>query len=467
MEIVDLVWAFPADVLHPLPQHPWAGQTLHQACGRNDDLGPVGRTGRTPVIPRSVQRALFLYCETRLDEAEALFQARDAGEIAAYSYELTALRDAILFLLQITSGMRNVETTGVVNQCWRTEKRRGADLHWVRTKEIKTKRGWVDFLVPPEALRALEILQRYAGPLQARLADEGRWLEAQLRHGIGDELGRLGNGMTIAEANQRLNHVREIGRHLFLALTKKCGSDHLGKGSRVDVMSVGACNAQLKTLARAAGVEWGVANHQCRRTFAYNVANSRLGCMGLVFLKWQLKHTSLSWTQLYAANPYQDHALYGEMEKERTRARVELLEGWLRPDHLLGGGAGKKLMQTRATPVKDLQSLLRHTAETVDIRSTGHAWCLSGAQGCHGQGVYEPTMCGGCSQAIIDHEQAGAWQMIHLENLRLAAITDCGPTVAMKAERAVLRSRQVLQDLGVPLPTKEQADAYEREGRHP
>jgi hypothetical protein len=74
-------------------------------------------------------------------------------------------------------------------------------------------------------------------------------------------------------------------------------------------------------------------------------------------------------------------------------------------------------------------------------------------------------MCGGCSQAVIDSDQASTWQMIHLENLRLAAITDCGPAVAQKAQRAVERSTQVLTDLGVPLPTREQAEAYEREGR--
>ena len=69
-------------------------------------------------------------------------------------------------------------------------------------------------------------------------------------------------------------------------------------------------------------------------------------------------------------------------------------------------------------------------------------------------------MCGGCSQAIIDKEQAPAWQMIHLDNLRLAAITDCGPVVTDKARRAVERSTQVLQELGVPVPTREQGQAY-------
>ncbi|MDZ7653420.1 MAG: hypothetical protein U5L03_13160 [Burkholderiaceae bacterium] len=427
---------------------------MNRASGYNDDEGgPSGRTGKTLVIPRSVQRALFAHCEALVGEAEDLLCRRDAGGITAHSYQLTAVRDAILYLVQITSGMRNCESTGITDGCWRTEVKGGVSFHWVRTREIKTGRGDVDFLVPPQAIDALRVLRRYAEPLQTRLAEEGRWLEDQLRRGSSvDEL--LANGMTVAVAVQRLKRVREIGRCLFL--TVRAGtSDHLGTGSCVDVLSVGASAFQLRRLARAAGTNWRLANHQCRRTFAYNVANSRLGRIGLVFLKWQLKHASLSWTQLYAANPYQDHALYREFEEEMVEARLGLLEGWARPDAPLSGGAGKKLMQTRAMPARDLEQLLRLTAESVELRSTGHAWCISGARVCHGQGVYDPTMCGGCSQAVIDSDQASTWQMIHLENLRLAAITDCGPAVAQKAQRAVERSTEVLTDLGVPLPTRE------------
>lgn len=463
VQIVDLVWHFPMDVLHPLSRHPWAGDSLHRACSCNgSDDGPVGRTGKTAVIPRQVQRVLFAYCEARLLEAEALFDARDAEKISPFSYELTALRDAVLYLTQVTSGMRNSESMGITSNCWRSEVQNGVRFHWVNTHEIKTGKGAVDYLVPPEAIRALAVLQHYAKPLQARLADEARWLEFHLRQSMVED-GLLKNGMTIAEAVDRLNHVREIGRHLFLSVDKR-RSDHLGTGSRVEVMSVEACNSQLKALARAAGSDWSLTNHQCRRTFAYNVVNSRLGRMGLVFLKWQLKHSSISWTQLYASNPYQDIALYRELEEEQTKARVELLEGWMQFEVPLSGGAGRKLMETRATPVRNLKDILRHTANAVEIRNTGHAWCLSGTRVCHGQGVYEPANCGGCSQAVIDPDQATTWKMIHLENLRLAAIIDCGPAVVQKAQRAIRRSEAVLGDLHVPLPSKAELEAYEQKG---
>lgn len=463
LEVIALIWHFSSEVVYPLSEHPWGGRTLSNATGCNtEEDSPVGRTGKTPVIPLSVQRALFLYCEACFDEAEAVFQARDAERISPRSYALTELRDAVLYVTQVTSGMRNSESVGITNDSWRSEVRNGVTFHWVRTHEIKTGKGAVDYLVPPEALRALAILQRYAEPLQTRLADEADWLEFNLGQGVNND-SILGNGMTVVEAVDRLNHIRRIGQHLFLGLDMH-RSDHLGTGSRIEVMSVGACNYQLKTLAKAAGVVWDVTNHQCRRTFAYNVANSRLGRMGLVFLKWQLKHASMSWTQLYASNPYQDFALYREMEEEQTKARIELMEGWMHADAPLSGGAGRKVMQTRAAPVRNLKDLLLHTAQAVEIRNTGHAWCLSGTKVCHGQGVYEPANCAGCSQAVIDRGQSSTWQLIHLENLRLAAIADCGPAVSQKAERAIRRSEEVLNDLRIPLPSSEQADAYYKTG---
>ncbi len=290
------------------------------------------------------------------------------------------------------------------------------------------------------------------------MAEEPSWLEGLLLQ-VPDAAGRLSNGMTVANAVQRLNHVRAIGRHLILGMSD-FESDHLATGSRVDVLSGSHCGRQLKALANAAGTDWVLANHQCRRTFAYNVANSRLGRMGLVFLKWQLKHSSMSWTQLYAASPYQDHALYRDFDEEMFAARLALLEGRAQPYSHLSGGAGKKIMHTRARAARDLQQLLKQAAESVELRSTGHAWCSSGTRACHGQGIYDPSMCGGCSLAIIDEGMAPTWQMIHLDNLRLAAIADCGPAVAYKARRAVNRSTQVLQELGVRLPNDDEAQAY-------
>jgi integrase len=468
LAILDLVWSFSKEMIHPLPEHPFAGKALFDAArrGQQDPSAPAGKAAKTPVIPPRVQARLWECCERVLERAKVLLDDRDHGLMEAASDRLIAIRDAVLYQLQITSGMRNSESAGLRNGCWREEEKTLRDgkrviFHWVRTREIKTTGGKeMDYLVPRELLASLELLQRYAQPLQRRLADEGVWLEKALSERTAVD-GRLSNGMTVSQAIQRLNHVRRIGDHLFLTVSN-WASDHPETGSRVEVLSAQSSVNALDRLARAAGVEWKMGNHQCRRTFAWNVANSRLGRMGLIFLKWQFKHASVSWTQLYAANPRQDQALYDEFGDAMWESKVDLIASWQAADVRLSGGAGKKLMQTRATPVKNPQQLLEATADSVNVRSTGHAWCMTGTQACHGQGVYDPTLCGGCSRAVIDESHGSRWQMIHLDNLRLAAITDCGPAVEDKARRAVEMSTQVLSDLGVPLPSAEQARAYER-----
>lgn len=466
LSILDAVRSFEAEMIYPLPEHPYAKRAIwgwNLRGGQAND--PCGRTGRTPVIPPSIQKSLWMHCEAMLADAEAALGARDAGELAPTSDRLMAIRNAVLYQLQITSGMRNSEAAGVTNDCWRDERRTLHDgrvvfLHWVRTKEVKTSGGMeMDYLVPGELIASLKILQRVAKPLQQRLADEALWLQDVLASAANDA-GHLSNGMTISETVQRLNHVREIGQHMLLGISTMA-SDHLGSGSRVEVIGSYTCVMALSRLTKSARLNWDIGNHQCRRTFAWNVANSRLGRMGLVFIKWQFKHASISWTQLYAANPRQDQALYQEFGDAMWESKVELLASWHEADVRLSGGAGKKLMQTRATPVRNFNQLLRATADSVNLRSTGHAWCMSGTQGCQGQGLYDPTMCGGCSQAVIDDSQASRWQMIHLDNLRLAAIADCGPAVEAKAKRAVELSTRVLVDLGVALPTSEQAKSYE------
>ena len=460
VRIVDLVWQLHDEVFHRMTEHPFGGVNAWEASGVPDDRagGPAGVTGKTPVIPLKAQRELFEYCEARLDEANALLDQRDAGKLLPASPELTKVRDAVLYLLGVTGAMRNSEATEVTSGCWRDEVRNGVTFCWVTTREHKTTGGKrLDYLVPGHAIRALEILQRYAEPLQARLAEEAVWLEDMLRDVDGS--GVLANGMTVAEGVGRLNYVREITTHLFLGMDSMT-SDHQGTGSRVGVVSNYACNLALRSLAKAAGVDWYLTTHQLRRTWAWNIANSRLGYMGLVFIKWQLKHASIAWSQLYGANPHQDVSVYDDIQEAMVDVKVLKLGQWHAADARLSGGAGKELMQTRGTPVRDMKQLLVATAEAITLRNTGHSWCLSETRDCGGQGVYEPTMCKGCNRGVIDEEQGEMWQQIHLENLRLGSITDCGPAVSQKAQRAIKSSEEVLRDLGVELPSEEQARAY-------
>lgn len=447
--LVDLVWCFNTEVFHSLEQDPWVGDSLSNVCGNKraarGSQGPSGLCAKTPIIPPSVQSVLFAFGESVLDGAGKLFQERDSGFGGSGSFALSMVRNAVMFFLEITSGMRNSEAVGVKKGSWRTEIREGVTFHWVKTREYKNNLGLVEYLVPYETISALTQLEKYAKPLQDRIRHEIIWLESEISKPAGNE--ELPEGMTRLDAMQRLEDARESVDCLFLGLSKK-HRDHTGM-CRVEVMSNAGSNDALQAFAKAARVSWKLANHQCRRTYAWTVANSRIGRNSLVFLKWQLKHTSISTTQLYAANPNQDAGLYGLFYDELIAAKCEVMESWLDEDEPLSGGAGQLIVQMRATALKDRASLLRLTAETAQIRGTGHSWCLAEGANCVGEGIYEAIRCAHCSDGVIDRSLTSTWQGIHLHNLQLRALEDCGPAVLQRAEQAIADSEKVLRDLGI------------------
>lgn len=87
-----------------------------------------------------------------------------------------------------------------------------------------------------------------------------------------------------------------------------------------------------------------------------------MGRASLVFLKWQFKHSSMSMTQLYASNPLQDLTLFDEILQQMTEFKIDLIESWL-DDQPLAGGAGERIVELRAIPVKNRAALLGGTSE--------------------------------------------------------------------------------------------------------
>ncbi|MCO3708354.1 phage integrase family protein, partial [Pseudomonas aeruginosa] len=220
------------------------------------------------------------------------------------------------------------------------------------------------------------------------------------------------------------------------------------KDKHVDALSDQGSNAAFDRLAKAAGSEWPLRTHQCRRTYARCFVESRMGRTSLIYLKWQFKHTSMSMTQLYASNPQQDLALFDEILQQMTEFKIDLIESWL-DDQPLAGGAGEKIVELRAIPIKSRAALLAQTAPQANIRATGHGWCLATERGCGGAGLYEATRCPGCKHSVIDEFFAGTWQDIYLQQEELIKIEDAGPAVKQRAERDLQVAFDVLTSLGL------------------
>lgn len=437
LRILDFLWVFRNETSSPLAACPWGESSLWRVSGLAKQPGnQFGRTetGKTPIIPADVQAKVFNYCEEVLAAAPEILNERDAGRLGFRNPALIRIRDAALYVLSITSGMRNEEAIGVESGSWRSEVQDGVQFHWVATTEHKTGKGKVEFLIPELTVKVLDLMNRYAKPLQEKMALEVAELECNpTPQGLTNRMLRL------AKAK------RDV-RKLFLCTSMSGQSE--SAGYHVDALSNGGSKVSFRRLAMAAGTDWQLAPHQCRRTYARNIVESRMGRSSLVFLKWQFKHSSMSMTQLYASNPMQDASLFDEVLEEMTNFKVDLIESWL-GDQPLSGGAGHEIKKARAIALKSRTALLAETAPQVHIRATGHGWCLAQEKGCGGAGLYETTRCVGCKNGVIDQSFADVWRGIYDQQNELLAIDDAGPAVKQRAERDVQWARQVMVDLGV------------------
>lgn len=437
LEIVDLAWVFRDHLHQPPSQYPWGeipfasysgvmGHEIRSSAG----LG----VGKTPVIPREVQSALFLHCERIFNQAENLFSQRDAGSLGPSTEPMRDLRDACLYLLSITSGMRNDEVIGVEVGAGRRELRDGVEYCWVTSVEHKTGKGRVEYMVPPMTLKVVEVLERYSKPLRAALRDEIQSLEASI--------AQMDNAAGRRDLVKRLNQARGDMQRVFLGVI-------YGKYNQITALSSVASRVAMLRLANKAGQAWKLSPHQCRRTYARTFVESRMGRQALVFLKWQFKHSSISMSQLYAANPAQDLALYEDILVEYFDIKKDLLESWSDPDQRLSGGAGRKILEMRASAVPDRERLVANTAMQINIRATGHGWCIAQDSGCGGAGLYESTRCVDCKNSVIDEEHIAMWQGIHEQHREMLDLDDLGPVANERVRRDLALSAKVIADFGV------------------
>ena len=415
---------------HPegLSFHPWPESSFSEVAGfRGYANKQSTRTGKTPLIPKPVAQALFCFAEEVLNGADAILDERDAGKRPIYlDSKVKQIRDACFFMLGVLTGMRCEELVGIEVDAGRTETRDGVVFHWVKSIEHKTLKGKVEYMMPSMGHELLRILERWSTPFRRRLREQLADAEADTR-----VEGMEKRQRQIARARADLNR-------LFL-----------GKGFEgIGAVSGTAWGTVMKQFAEKAGVDWQLAPHQLRRLYGWTFVRHRMG--NLLFLKEQFKHSSLDMSQLYAANPQQDSALYDELLEEVRSQKVDIIESWLFEGQALAGGAGKKIMELRAHDFPNRKALIVETSTKLNLRSTGHAWCLAQDEGCGGAGLYEQARCGSCGNGLIDATFKPVWQEIYRHQFELLGETqDLGPGAADRVSRDLATARMVLQDLGI------------------
>ena len=161
-------------------------------------------------------------------------------------------------------------------------------------------------------------------------------------------------------------------------------------------------------------------------------------------------------TALYALNAQQEQELFDEVLHAVREKKIRIIEHWLDNECMIVGGAAGSIKEFRAryrlATMATRKKLADDTSELVNIRATGHGWCLASDAGCGGQGLYEPTRCLGCRNGVIDSSHIPVWQNILAQQRELLVnAADCGPSGSRRIERDLAHAEKVLGDLGVTI----------------
>ncbi|MDH0344568.1 tyrosine-type recombinase/integrase [Chromobacterium haemolyticum] len=424
---VEILYLFRAEHEGTLRFHPWPDSSARDMAGmtmkRSENTRKVGFT---PLIPVDVAQTLFLYAEGILNCAEEWLDKRDWGARTTFKeLNVTSIRDACFYLTGVLTGMRSSELSSIEVGAGRSETKNGVTFHWLASIEHKTKKRAVEYLMPAMGYRLLHVMERWSAPLRERLAEQIATLEMKSGKRTADELQWL--------ATARSNRNR-----LFI-----------GSGSKgIGAISDSAWGSNLKQFARAAGTEWALAPHQMRRLYAYTFVRHRLG--DLLFLKEQFKHSSIDMSQLYCANPRQDTALYDDILTELIQYKAKVVAQWLEKDEPLAGGAGRKVMALRAHDFVHRKELITETSRRVNMRSTGHSWCLAQDEGCGGSGIYAKGSCSTCHSGLIDSRFVPVWQEAYRHHKELLEDAEALGLGAMKrVTEDLARAAKILTDLGL------------------
>ncbi|EGR3176765.1 tyrosine-type recombinase/integrase [Vibrio parahaemolyticus] len=436
---------------------PWINSSACEQAGTIGEADPRKKgEGKTLIIPDEVLKPLATYTKDYLDRATKLLNLRDkldafeptakrASDQAAqkrrylqsisdefdklddFNDALLLLRDSCIFWLLFTTGMRIHEVLNIKrslrgrgNKNYRTETKDEETFYYIQSASDKTHTGKAEWIAPQIAIEAIKVLERYSKPYQARLAAD---LKAAKNQGNHKEVARLS----------------EINNHLILA------KDKTKKGCPICIPSNENITAhRLKNLCKITELDWDLAAHQLRRTFANYVVHSELG--DLRALKEHFKHWSISMTVLYAANDDLDQELFEELLREKLFIEEETFSDFFALDYPITGGAVADNIKEFRSNEEVIKVYGNHKAMAratkTSLRFTGIGWCTNDDDGCMGGD------CDECEHGIIDKRNIKHWEGMLIQQLELVNLDDIGDSGREAVQKGLVRTEKVLTSLG-------------------
>ncbi|MDP1540716.1 MULTISPECIES: integrase [Gammaproteobacteria] len=439
----------------PIPKNPWPDTSARAMSGGRSRSEEAGKT---PLLPDNVFCALFEKAHEQVRRGNALLDIYDDLErvsaerhgqvtrsiqeaktrrlvalgwgegLGEFNQAIQSLRTASYIVIASTSGCRNHELANVMAGAHHsTEDDEGTVYHWLRSTSEKTDAGLHDWMIPESTVFAVRLMERWAAPYQAMIADE------------------IARRCIVNPADPQITEAQKHRHALFLGVTST-------KNNLVRTLSGSSWNKCLKAFAKSCGLSWNLASHQFRRKFANYAAHSKFG--DLRYLREHFAHWSMDMTLGYAMDQewgqHLDIELFEDIQFELEDIKSGVVSGWLGKSPL-GGGYGRSIKQWHRDPknlaiFKSHASMVKSIAESTSIRSNGHSWCTADDDGCVGN-TMERTRCSGCDSSVIGVQHAGVYQGL-FDNLKgLLDCKDIGEGGRQRVLRDLDRCRNVLKQL--------------------
>lgn len=340
--------------------------------------------------------------------------------------EKSLLLDACCIVILLTSGIRVSELMSLkVGNHYIRYGEDGNKFYWMSGISTKTKEGKVDWLVTKLTHDALDVAGRVTAEIRAEL--NGKY--------------------NLAKSADDLIEMHDFEDHL--------DSLFLGMGGHAHKFQTSAAHtirSRLKRFMLAHNIDWEVAPHQFRRTFARYVARSQLG--DIRYLRDHFKHWTLDMTAIYSEDQVRDRELFNDIYLAMRHEKMLVLESVFEEGAVVSGGLAETIRIFRSSDeairtYKSRREMVEFVSEIVHLRSTGIAWCTADSTGCSGGGVLDKTRCGDCSRSLIDESRLPHWVGIYVQMLELKAVAiDCGPGASSRIDSDIRRCEVVLQELG-------------------
>lgn len=443
LQTVERIYILTEGLTDPLPK-PWPTTNAYEISGRAGAAKGYVATAR---IPDEILAKLFQQAVAYLEKAEYLLalrrehkknlktsknkKSRDksrlhlqsegyTGSLTSLNEEITYALTACIIIILTTTGIRSNELLSLTVDGYFTTQENGVEIKWIRGMVEDTPKVWICNTITH---RAIEIAVKITEDLRDEL----------ITHIADLEKSKLDDKLLST------NRIHE--KSIFLGVKTR---------GKISTFNNSTVNQRLKRFTKLAKVDWNLASHQFRPTFAFYVVRSRHG--DYRYLKEHFGHAGLDMLISYSHHAEHDASLLEDIGFAYSEYKQSALEHMLFETTYLAGGLAEpvKKFGEQIKTYKNRSLMVKSVAENIYLRATSVGWCANDNGDCIGGDGIERTRCakdGGCINFLADEANLPVWREIEAQQLELIDLMDIGEAGRARVARDLERCKSVLAQL--------------------